>query len=283
MYNVSEIEKKIYSDIMHEIKEIRKKTFEDSTKCSKRVLKKTIPNGYEHVIDEDANYFSDDKIAIYTCIIGDYDKLREPYFVPNNCDFYVITDASIDKNSNWKKIDPYSNNCIDKSWNPTKINRYCKMHPCDFFEDYRYSIYLDGSYEIFTDLTEFVNDISEYGMAFFRHPDRTCVYDEIKVCIKLKKDKKEILLKQKEYLRNKGIKENYGLVAAGIIARDHHNDICKKVMSDWWVEYIKYSQRDQISLISALYDNSIMPEEISTLKGGVFSNCSVDIGSHLIG
>ena len=39
-----------------------------------------------------SNYFSSEKIAIYTCIFGNYDSILEPYFVPDNCDFYIFTD-----------------------------------------------------------------------------------------------------------------------------------------------------------------------------------------------
>ena len=38
------------------------------------------------------NYFSSERIAIYTCITGGYDSVIEPLFIPDNCDYYLVTD-----------------------------------------------------------------------------------------------------------------------------------------------------------------------------------------------
>ena len=34
------------------------------------------------------------KIAIYTCNIGDYDDVIPPLYLPENCDYYVVSDKN---------------------------------------------------------------------------------------------------------------------------------------------------------------------------------------------
>ena len=90
------------------------------------------------------NYFSSERIAIYTCITGGYDSVIEPLFIPDNCDYYLVTDREkkLPANSAWKQI------VIDRSLPQLQnldnagLNRYYKMHPDVLFEDYNYSIYI---------------------------------------------------------------------------------------------------------------------------------------------
>ena len=225
----------------------------------------------EPVIEiKESNYFSKERIAIYTCIIGNYDILREPLFVPDNCDFFVITDQEIPEDSSWKKIAPeeYIDSYLkgDERNNSILISRLFKILPFEFFKDYRFSIYIDANFQIYTALTEYIYRLNPvYGMGFFLHEDRQCVYDEIKKCIKLGKDTRERLESCVKYLNDNGMPENYGLLTALFIVRDNQNDIMVSVMDDWWEEYKKLCRRDQISLPYILYKNNILPMDIGTL------------------
>ena len=48
-----------------------------------------------------ANYFSEHRIAVYTCIIGNYDQLAGPACQPNNIDYFVIADTVSSAKSPW--------------------------------------------------------------------------------------------------------------------------------------------------------------------------------------
>lgn len=218
----------------------------------------------------ESNYFSKERIAVYTCIIGNYDTLREPLFIPDNCDFFVITNQKISEDSSWTKIDlaEYLENYLEEEdrCNPILVSRLFKILPFEFFKNYRFSIYIDANFQIYTDLTEFIYRLnSKYGMAFFMHEDRCCVYDEIRQCIKLGKDTRETLESCVKYMNDNDMPEHYGLLAGGIIVRNHENERMMSVMWDWWEEYKKLCRRDQISLPYVLYVNNILPSDIGTL------------------
>ena len=44
------------------------------------------------------------QIAVYTCVVGDYDKVQEPTSVAEKCDYYIISDKKPEINSIYKYI-----------------------------------------------------------------------------------------------------------------------------------------------------------------------------------
>lgn len=225
----------------------------------------------------ESNYFSNKKIAIYTSVFGGYDKLIEPLYFPDNCDFYAITDIEIDRNSVWKKI-----NELPEMKNMTNVekNRYVKINPHLIFKEYDYSIYVDGNIKIMTDLTEYIHRLNDIGIGTHKHHLRDCVYDELLAIIKAKKDTRENVEKHKKYLKETKMPRNYGLLQCSVIVREHNNPKCIKIMEEWWNEFKNYSKRDQISLPHVLYMNRINVDEISVLGNNVYSNPSFRIINH---
>ena len=221
------------------------------------------------------NYFSNDRIAIYTCIIGKYDALVEPGLMPDNCDYYIITDQPVPCDTKWEKIDITKYRDVISGLTNAEINRFFKMKPDLVFPDYKYSIYLDGNIKPVSDLTEFINLIGPTGIAAHNHSIRNDVYEEAEVLKFLKRDKPERIDRHIGYLKSTGMPENYGLIECNVIAREHNNPTCKKIMDEWWEEFRNYSKRDQISFIHVLYMNGIDSKEIGTLGDNVFDNPAI--------
>ena len=48
-------------------------------------------------------YFSEEKIVVYTASYGTLSDLIEPLTVPDNCHFYVFTDQEVPEHSIWEK------------------------------------------------------------------------------------------------------------------------------------------------------------------------------------
>lgn len=277
MYDrLNEEEKQQYTKIMEELKDqqymirkLSKRKEPGRIELLKQVFKRNAKfDGTDPIPPRkpmESNYFSEHRIAVYTCIIGAYDSIKEPVFRPDNCDFYMITDQEIPKNSVWKKIDVQQMDEVREIENPTLLNRYFKMNPYEVFSDYRYSLYVDGNFRIITDPTEYVNHISRYGIGFLDHGVRKCLYDEIRSCIELNKAPKEQLLKLEEYFRSAGMPEKYGLLYGGIIARDHSNEMGKEISKAWWEAFKENPMRDQILLPYVLFKKNIPVSALTTL------------------
>lgn len=215
------------------------------------------------VVFHSPNYFSTYRIAVYTVVFGNYDKVREPVFIPDNCDFYIITDQEVQVDSIWKKIDISKfEKEIDKYTNKEK-NLFFRTHPDLLFKNYDYSVYLDGNIMPITDLTELINYLSECGIGIFRHPDRQCIYDECSACMFYGKISGAQGERHIEYLEHNHMPHNYGLLETCVIARKHHLDICKKVMNDWWNEFMHTPRRDQLTFTYVLFKHGIKVDEVA--------------------
>ena len=227
----------------------------------------------------DTNYFFDKRIAVYTCIIGPYDKPIEPHVKPDNIDYYIVTDQEVSVDSAWQKIDI---NTFDEVKNVSNVlkARFFKINAHKLFKNYDYSIYVDGNFEINTDLTEHVNRISDIGFSLFRHCQRICVYDEIDACKLLNKAKIEELQEYEEKLLSVNMPKNYGLVETGMLVRKHNEPKCINLMEDWWKEIKTNIHRDQITLPYVLYKNSIKIDEVATLGNNIRNDFSFNIISH---
>lgn len=209
-------------------------------------------------------YFSDKRIAVYTAIFGDYDCLREPLFCPDNVDYFVFTDREVPGDSKWKKM-PYENFMNGSHMTGTEKNRFLKMFPHLLFGEYEYSVYIDGSILVTTDFTALAARTEEFPVAMHLHKNRDCVYEEIEACLKKRKDTPQALLKQDSVLRNLGVAPHWGLLEAPVIARRHHDPLCKKMMDTWWECFLSGSCRDQIALIHCLWILKISPQKLGGL------------------
>ena len=227
----------------------------------------------------DTDYFSDERIAVYTCIIGNSDSIQEPIVEPDNIDYYAVTDFELPENTKWKRIDADSFEEI-KGLTPAEKNRFFKMNPHKVFKDHKYSIYVDGNIRVCTDFTEHVNRMSAHGFSHFRHSQRTCAYEEARFCKSLKKDTDESIDSYVSKLRSEGFPENYGLITCDILVREHHNPECIKIMEQWWDQFRNHIKRDQVAMPYVLFKNGIDPYDVATLGGDVHQENSFEIVKH---
>lgn len=220
----------------------------------------------------------DKKIVIYTCITGDYDRVREPLLKVPNCDYILFTDNVNLKSEKWnvqvipKEImEQYKNN-------GTLLNRYYKLNPFLLFKEYDYAIYVDGSVQIVSDLSTLVHSIGPLGIALHKHRFRHCIYDEFEACKILKKGNQKHLQEQIEQYKKEGFPKKYGMAECGVIVLDLHNKMAKEIFNDWFLELLNTSSlRDQISLPFVLWKKNIQVEQITTLGNNIFQNPKIII------
>lgn len=205
------------------------------------------------------------KIAVYSCITGDYDCLAEPFFSIEGVDYIMFTDNPKLKSEKWElrsipdEIARWNDNAM--------INRYCKMHPNVVGNGYDYALYIDGNICIVSNIRNMINVIpKDFGFALHQHVTRDCIYDEVKACKYAKKGRIEKLEKQVTRYCEEGFPPHYGLLEATVILTDLHNSIALDIQDKWWQEFINSeSRRDQISLPYVLWKNGITPSDVNTL------------------
>ena len=179
------------------------------------------------------------KIAVYTTIFGEYDKLIRPEF-KKEADFFLFTDTDI-------KTDDFIVYRFPQAKNPRRESRKYKINPHIYLPTYDYTIYLDGSISMMISPREAVEKyLNGFDIAVHLHPWRDCIYDEIRVCAKFNLVKKEVAERQLEFIKSKGYPEHNGLTENGVIIR-RRSEAMKQLSQQWQVMYDRFTQRDQLS------------------------------------
>lgn len=184
------------------------------------------------------------KIAIYTCITGGYDKLCSPIVIDPRFEYFYFSDSSSDLVPPWifKQIDISNLNQKDK-------NRYIKMHPQEFFQDYDVTVYIDGSIKLIGDIYPLILRAlsSSEDIFMYQHPHRNCIFTEALACSNYSHDWIWTIASQMRRYAAEGYPVNKGLFEAGVIIRKNSLK-SNSLMSMWWREYLAGVKRDQISL-----------------------------------
>ena len=228
------------------------------------------------------------RIAIYTCITGNYDKPYIPYVIESNCDYFLYTDNVKDnehlKVGNIWQVKNIPDNIL-KLKDKVLINRYIKMHPHELFGDsqYDYAIYIDGNISIVSNISSFCDKVSsKTGLAFHKHYNKKCAYDEIKTCEIVGKGNLKDLKNQEKKYKKEGFPINFGLFECNVIVSDLKNKISSEVLNNWWKEFISSkSMRDQISFPYSLWKNNYDANDIGIIENNVFLNKKIRINKHL--
>ncbi|GAG10197.1 unnamed protein product, partial [marine sediment metagenome] len=125
--------------------------------------------------------------------------------------------------------------------------RKFKILPHIYLKDFKYSLWVDGSYEILDDLSKYVKKwLGKNYIAVKNHSVRHCLYDEARFCMKQKLDSRKLIVKQINKYFREGYPKNNGLVETGFLIRQHTEDV-KRFNERWWREVKHFSRRDQIS------------------------------------
>lgn len=212
-----------------------------------------------------------EKVAVYTGVFGKYDKLRYPKYLNEKIDFFYISDDDIDLGEiKYQKI----KNCIPKNLRSSILkNRYVKMNPYAFLQDYRYVIYVDGNINVVGDVTSLICECRS-GINLFAHPVRDCIYQEAVACINCGKATYTQIGSQISKYVYDDMPSSFGLAAMGFIIFDLQNENCRRIMEAWWEEFQKYPFRDQLSFPYVLWKCGMTFSDIGIL-GQNLQECSM--------
>lgn len=194
-----------------------------------------------------------DKV-VYTCITGGYDSLIEPKQITQGFDYICFTDNPLLTSTTWD-VRPMPEGLENLS--KVKQQRYVKLNPHKFFSEYTMSVWVDGNIAIKGDLNEFIDLILTGDTSVYvpQHPTRSCIYEESKAVLGMRKDVKEIVNPQMERYKAEGFPKDYGLLQSNILLRIHNDNNCVRLMEAWFNELKDNSHRDQLSFNYVLWKN----------------------------
>lgn len=207
------------------------------------------------------------RIAIYTCITGGYDIPTDGFEHKEGYDYLLFSEAPIQTKS-WKNLIASFNS--ESNLTVVKKQRFIKTHPFDILKDYDIVVWIDGNTDVNEKLYKYVEENKDNIITFKKHPDRDCIYKEIKTVIKGRKEEREIGELVYNNLMREGYPVNNGLFETNIIILHPNNEDVKTLFNAWWREIEKFSKRDQLSLNYVIwklhYENLVTVRETSDFK-----------------
>ena len=184
------------------------------------------------------------KKVIYTCLTGGYDRLEQPAAVAPDWDYVCFTDTE-GQDGVWqlRKIPFESPDSVVRS-------RYPKILPHKALPEYKYSVYLGIADRLITD---------EIPFAQVEHPDRDCVYEELKYCyLKDKVDTRTAFRLHRKWTAE-GLPRHAGLYENNLLYREHNLDEVQALDEAWWKGFSSGIPRDQLCLQPIFLRHNIHP------------------------
>lgn len=230
--------------------------YETYQELSEEHVNRDLFNHSTQSAEETIEDIKNNKIAIYTAFTGDYDTLKHPEVIDENCDYICFTDNPELTSDLWKII-PMEDSILD---NNRKAKQY-KLLPHKYLKDYKYSFWLDGTFKIKGSIREYIYKYIKANsqMIVVVHTERDCVYEEYKASKIIPRYPRAVMEEQIEFYRSQGFPEHYGLGVMGALFRQHNHPDVIKVMEDWWDENIKYTNQDQLSFAYVAWKNDFHP------------------------
>jgi len=206
--------------------------------------------------------------AIYTVLIGEYDKIEQPLQTDDRFDYILFSDSVKEPFVGiWQvRTVPYENNDLQRK------SRFPKMFPHILLPEYKAWLYIDanvriissGIYSVFLDKYE--RNVDWAGII---HPQRKCIYEEAYQVISQSLENESLVIQICCYLRKHKFPRNIGLFENNVIFR-RNSQVIADINNDWWKIYDQFVRRDQLSLSYILWCHntvkveSLLPPGVST-------------------
>jgi hypothetical protein len=197
------------------------------------------------------------KVAVYTCVTGDYDPIQEPEVVTDGVEYICFCSETVKLPRPWKRGRiPYLR-LSDRN-----MSRYVKMFPHKLPElrQFDVTVYLDATIRVTGNIYGFLADHVpnvNSGVWMFDHPSRDCVYEEGWQCAYSAHDWIWNIHRQLKAYQGRGLPRHVGLTEAGAIVRFSSDASMPVLMEKWWEEYMRGAKRDQLSLPFASWTTGI--------------------------
>lgn len=218
------------------------------------------------------------EIAIYTCITGGYDILRQPSVIWPEADYICfvpegVTPAppaapvagghSAEGTSSRGGFGKTGRS--DGVWQIREFScdaggdllksRYPKINPHLVLPDYEFSLWMDGNTTVAdASLYDILKQKMDSGVVYsgLCHPLRDCIYDEALRCLQTGRISLQGYLKTVLRLKLNGFKTHQGLTENNVIFRRQLSPEVVKMDKLWWKLLLGGPYRDQLFFIYAM-------------------------------
>ena len=216
-----------------------------------------------------------ERVAIYTCIVGAYDELKQPRVITPEMDYICFVgpgEKTCDRIGVWW-IRELGSPEASAPGMPLKdkalLSRFPKMHPQLLLADYDASLWIDGNIEICDGTiyrairTKLCAGVKYSGVS---HPSRDNVYDEAVMCRKMGYIGWFGFLKVLLFLVLHGEKrKGAALMENNLIFRRHNDPAVVALDELWWKKVNTLCRRDQIPFMWCLrkcgiYRDYLLPQ-----------------------
>ena len=190
--------------------------------------------------------------VIYTVLTGGYDRLEQPVAVSPDWDYICFGDSE-GQDGVWKL------RTIPFEGTPVMRARWAKMHPHILLPEYSYSVFMDANLQI--SAPEFYETLlREQVIAVLEHPERDCVWEELRYCYLKDKMSTKTAVRWHWFLDEMEMPRHAGLTETNIIAREHNNLKIIALDNLWWQFLEKTGgSRDQLAFTPALHTIGLNP------------------------
>lgn len=198
------------------------------------------------------------KIAVYSCITGGYENFRHNQ-QRSGADFFMFSDR-YEYSRTWKFI-----KATELFKDPRRNARYHKILPHLYFPDYDVWFWMDGSLELKASPEYLVREwMPNYDITAFKHPDRTCVYDEAIVVKGKGYDYPELIDKQMKRYEKEGFPKRIGLSETKVVIR-YNTPKMVEFNKMWHWELMNNSLRDQLSFDYCIWNMKMRLHQVPSV------------------
>jgi hypothetical protein len=181
-------------------------------------------------------------VVLYTAIFGGKDELLEPIAVEEGVDYVCFTDDDTIKSDTYRVV--HTNRSVGC---PNLTAKEYKFFPHKFVPGYDISIWMDGNHTPVEPVVPLAKHaLKKHKIAFFKHPERDCLYEEAKVCARYGREDPKKIVNQVAAYKDQGMPRHMGLARGGVIFRRNDPHV-EQAMQIWWEHALTFSKRDQIS------------------------------------
>jgi len=195
------------------------------------------------------DYIKSLKKVVYTALIGNYDNVQ-PIIKEDGYDYFMFTDKTIDnKTTNWTILNIEEKLNYSNKIELIKKQRFYKVLPHLFFQDYDLSIYIDSTFKIKGNLDNFLLRILTPDLSIYvlEHPFIDNINNEFEAVLYFKKELNSNVIKLRNRYKKENFHDNNGHAECCLIIRKHNNRNCINFMDNWFKEIKENSHRDQLS------------------------------------